>query len=59
VKDSIWTKDRVRELKKRFPREDTQLLALYMGISYQALKKKASRLGLKKSRAYMRALGRA
>jgi hypothetical protein len=29
-----------------------------MGIGVHALKKKASRLGLKKTRAYMRTLGR-
>ena len=54
--DSIWTKERIKELKRRFPKENTAKLADEMDISYEALKKKASRLGLTKSPRYLRSL---
>lgn len=53
-----WTKETVKELKRRFANEPTRRLAIEMGISYEALKKQASRLGLRKSRRHMRSLGR-
>jgi len=56
VADSIWTKERIKELKRRFPKENTAKLADEMDISYEALKKKASRLGLTKSPRYLRSL---
>jgi len=56
VADSIWTKERIKELKRRFPKENTAKLADEMDISYEALKKKASRLGLRKSPRYLRSL---
>lgn len=55
---SIWTKDTVKELKQRFGNEATRDIATDMGISYEALKKFASRMGLRKSRKRLKTLGR-
>ncbi len=53
-----WTKDDVKELKKLFPNRPTAEVAAELGRPTEAVKKKASRMGLKKSRKYMRGLGR-
>lgn len=53
-----WTKDDVKQLKKLFPDRPTAEVASSLGRPTEAVKKKASRMGLKKSRRYMRSLGR-
>jgi len=53
-----WTKDDVKELKKLFPNRPTAEVAAELGRPTEAVKKKASRMGLKKSRKYMKGLGR-
>jgi hypothetical protein len=53
-----WTKDDVKELKKLFPNRPTAEVAAELGRPTEAVKKKASRMGLKKSRRYMKGLGR-
>ncbi|HNS22775.1 MAG TPA: hypothetical protein PKH24_19900 [Sedimentisphaerales bacterium] len=53
-----WTKDDVKELKKLFPNRPTAEVASQLGRPTEAVKKKASRMGLRKSRVYMKGLGR-
>ena len=53
-----WTKDDVKELKKLFPNRPTAEVAASLGRPTEAVKKKASRMGLRKSRKYMKGLGR-
>ncbi len=53
-----WTRDDVQQLKKLFPDRPTADVAASLGRPTEAVKKKASRMGLKKSRRYMRSLGR-
>ncbi|MGE5295010.1 MAG: hypothetical protein ACM3VT_09290 [Solirubrobacterales bacterium] len=53
-----WTKDDVKELKKLFPNRPTAEVAAELGRPTEAVKKKASRMGLRKSRRYMKGLGR-
>jgi hypothetical protein len=53
-----WTKDDLRELKKLFPNRPTAEVAAELGRPTEAVKKKASRMGLRKSSRYMRSLGR-
>ncbi len=53
-----WTGQDVRELKKLFPNRPTAEVARKLGRPTEAVKKKASRMGLRKSRKYMKSLGR-
>lgn len=53
-----WTREDVKELKKLFPNRPTAEVARKLGRPTEAVKKKASRMGLKKSRKYMKSLGR-
>ena len=53
-----WTRQDVKELKKLFPNRPTADVAKKLGRPTEAVKKKASRMGLRKSRKYMKSLGR-
>ncbi len=53
-----WTRDDVKQLKKLFPDRPTAEVAAQLGRPTEAVKKKASRMGLKKSKKYMKSLGR-
>jgi hypothetical protein len=55
----LWTKADVNLLKKLFPSNPTSKIAAKLGRKTDAVKKKASRMGLKKSKQYLRKLGRA
>jgi hypothetical protein len=55
---TVWTKEVLREAKRRFPNENTHDLADALGVSFEAFKKKAYRLGWRKSQTYLRSLGR-
>jgi hypothetical protein len=46
-------------LKRLFPAMPTSKVARKVGRKTDAVKKKASRLGLKKSKAYLKRIGRA
>lgn len=54
----LWTKSEVSLLKKLFPSNPTAQIATKLGRPTDAVKKKASRLGLRKSKKYMKSLGR-
>ncbi|MHC4617483.1 MAG: hypothetical protein ACYTEQ_06990 [Planctomycetota bacterium] len=55
----LWTKADVNLLKKLFPSNPTSKIAAKLRRKTDAVKKKASRMGLKKSRQYLKKLGRA
>jgi len=55
----VWTKADVNTLRKLFPATPTAKIAAKLGRPTDAVKKKASRMGLRKSKKYMKTLGRA
>ena len=55
----LWSKSEVSLLKKLFPNNPTAKIAARLGRPTDAVKKKASRMGLRKSKRYMKSLGRA
>lgn len=54
----LWTTRDVNLLKKLFPTNPTSMIAKKLKRKLDAVKKKASRMGLKKSKKYLRSLGR-
>jgi len=60
VRTKFWTKDKLALLKKHYPNMSTEECARLLrgGISVDAVRKQASRMGLRKSRRYLRSLGR-
>jgi len=55
----VWTSRDVNLLKKLFPNNPTSKIASKLGRKTDAVKKKASRMGLRKSKRYLKSLGRA
>jgi hypothetical protein len=58
VTKGSWSKSEVALLRKVFPNNPTAKVAKRLGRSLDTVKKKASRMGLKKSKKYMKSLGR-
>ncbi len=58
LKKGVWTKDDLKLLKKLFTSSATADVAAKLGRPTEAVKKKASRMGLRKSKKYMKTLGR-
>ena len=54
----LWTKAELNTLKKEFPSKPTAAIAAKLGRPNDAVKKKASRMGLRKAKKYMKTLGR-
>jgi len=54
-----WTKAEVNLLKKLFPTNPTSKIAKKFKRKTDAVKKKASRMGLRKSKRYLKSIGRA
>jgi len=54
-----WSAKDVAILKKLFPSNPTAKIAAKVGRNTDAVKKKASRMGLSKSKRYLKTLGRA
>jgi hypothetical protein len=54
-----WSRDDIKSLRKMFPNHATADVASRLGRPTEAVKKKASRMGLRKSKRYMKTLGRA
>ena len=54
LKQGVWSKDEVRRLKKEFPRMASKEVAAELGRSCASVKKKASRLQLRKTKKYLR-----
>jgi hypothetical protein len=55
----LWTTSEVNLLKKLFPTSPTSKIAAQLRRKTDAVKKKASRMGLKKSKKYLKSLGKA
>ena len=55
----LWSKSEVSLLRKLFSNNPTANVAARLGRSTDTVKKKASRIGLKKSKKYLKSLGRA
>jgi hypothetical protein len=55
----LWLKADLNLLKKLFPTNPTSGIAKKLGRKTDAVKKKASRMGLRKSRQYLKSIGRA
>ena len=55
----LWSKADVNLLKKLFPANPTSKIAKRLGRKTDAVKKKASRMGLRKSKKYLKSLGKA
>ncbi len=53
-----WSKGDLKDLKRLFPNRPTAEVAQELGRPTEAVKKKASRRGLRKSPRYMKSLGR-
>jgi len=52
-----WKKQEVKELRRLFKERSTAYRAGYLRRPLEAVKKKASRLGLKKSKKYLKSIG--
>jgi len=59
LKKGVWTKSDLATLKKLFTNTPTAEISAKLGRPNDAVKKKASRMGLRKSKRYMKSLGRA
>ena len=59
VRKRPWTKENINLLKKLFPNNPTAKIAGKLRRRTDAVKKKASRMGLRKSKKYLKSLGRA
>jgi hypothetical protein len=55
----LWTKADVNLLTKLFPTNPTSKIAKRLRRKTDAVKKKASRMGLRKSKVYLKSIGRA
>ncbi len=55
----LWSKSELNQLKKLFPNNPTAKISGTLGRPNDAVKKKASRMGLRKSKRYLKTLGRA
>ncbi len=58
LKKGFWSKDDIKLLKKLFGSNPTSEVAKQLGRPVDAVKKKASRMELRKSKKYMKSLGR-
>jgi hypothetical protein len=54
-----WSKDEVKLLKKLFPNRSTQGVADELGRSLRSVMGKAQKMGLKKTKKYLKSLSRA
>ena len=55
----LWTTAEVNLLKKLFPENPTAMVAKKLRRNIDTVKKKASRMGLKKLKKYLKKIGRA
>ena len=59
VVKGLWMARETNLLAKLFPTTPTAKIAAQLGRPTDAVKKKASRMGLRKSKRYLRSIGRA
>jgi hypothetical protein len=58
-KKPLWKPEEIALLKKLFPHNPTAKISKQLRRKTDAVKKKASRMGLRKTKKYMKSLGRA
>jgi len=58
-KAGVWSKDEVKLLKKVFRNMSTKEVAEALGRSATSVQTKASALGLKKTKTYLKSIGKA
>ncbi len=59
LKKGLWSRGELTLLKKLFSNNPTAQIAAKLGRPNEAVKKKASRMRLRKSKRYLKTLGRA
>ena len=59
VAKGLWSKSEINLLKKLFPNNPTAKVAARLGRPAEAAKKKAYSIRLKKSKKYLKSIGRA
>jgi len=59
LKKGLWSNSELTLLKKLFPNAPTAEISAKLGRPNDAVKKKASRMRLRKSKRYLKTLGRA
>jgi len=58
LKTGAWTKDEIKKLKNLFPNMPCSEVAAKLGRPFFAVKRKAYRLGIYKSKRYLKSIGR-
>jgi hypothetical protein len=58
ARKGTWSQNDLKVLKQQFASSLTSDIAAKLGRPVDAVKKKASRMGLRKSKKYMKSLGR-
>jgi hypothetical protein len=59
LKKGLWSKKEIQILKKEFPNKPCNEVARKIGRPIYAVKRKAYRLGVYKTKRYLQSLGRA
>ena len=54
----LWTKKEVQLLKKEFPNNSCKKVAKKLGRPFYAVKRKAYRMGIYKTKRYLKSIGR-
>jgi hypothetical protein len=58
VTTGLWSKDEIKKLRKIFPNMSTREAAEKVGRPLETTRKKAYKLGLHKSKQYLKSIGR-
>ncbi len=59
LKSGVWSKDEVKKLRQMFRSTSTKDVAEKLGRAENCVQAKASRLGLKKTKKYLKSIGKA
>ena len=59
LKSGAWSKEEVKQLKQMFRSASTKEVAEKLGRAERSVEAKASTLGLKKTKKYLKSIGRA
>ena len=58
LKSGVWSKEEVKQLKQMFRSTSTKKVAEKLGRAERSVEAKASKLGLKKTKKYLKSIGR-
>ena len=59
LKSGVWSKDELKQLKQMFRSTSTKQVAEKLGRNEKSVQAKASKLGLKKTKKYLKSIGKA